>query len=175
MIPQCELVVGVGIPGPVDLERAGGLARRCIAQVVGDAAVLVAELPDAVEGRIAAGDTRDVRIQPAAGDQEQREAGAGFLVVDANGSLLEKAHAVSPCPFCYAGGLTAPPAFQGSPLLSCVFVSKSLASCRSCNWLAGSPEMRLTMRPRFTAGRFAIASVQPRTFLHASPDRESPA
>ena len=32
--------------------------------------------------------------------------------------------------------------------LSCVLVSKSLASWRSCNWLDGSPEMRLTMRPR---------------------------
>ena len=53
----------------------------------------------------------------------------------------------------------------GSPILSCVLVSKSPASCRSCNWLAGSPEMRLTMRPRLTAGRLAMASVQRCTFL----------
>src|SRR6476660_6838706 len=66
-------------------------------------------------------------------------------------------------------------AFVGSPILSCVFVSKSLASWRSCNWLAGSPEMRLTMRPRFTAGRFAIASVQRCTFLYSCTERNSPA
>jgi hypothetical protein len=53
----------------------------------------------------------------------------------------------------------------GSPILSCVWVSKSLAAWRSCNWLAGSPEMRLTMRPRLTAGRLAMASVQRCTFL----------
>jgi hypothetical protein len=52
-----------------------------------------------------------------------------------------------------------------SPILSCVWVSKSPASWRSCNWLAGSPEMRLTMRPRLTAGRLAMASVQRCTFL----------
>ena len=37
--------------------------------------------------------------------------------------------------------------------LSCVFVSKSLASWRSCNCMAGSPLTRLTMRPLRTAGR----------------------
>src|SRR5690242_19903543 len=37
--------------------------------------------------------------------------------------------------------------------LSWVLVSKSPASWRSCNWLEGSPEVRLTMRPRLTAGR----------------------
>ena len=55
MIHQRELIVGVGIPGAVDLERAGGLAGRGIAQVEGDAAVLVAELLHGVEGRIVAG------------------------------------------------------------------------------------------------------------------------
>ena len=37
--------------------------------------------------------------------------------------------------------------------LSCVFVAKSLASCRSCNCSDGSPCSRFTIRPRFTAGR----------------------
>ena len=49
--------------------------------------------------------------------------------------------------------------------LSCVFVSKSLASCRSCNWLDGSPCIRFTIRPRCTAGRAPIASAQRWTFL----------
>ncbi len=49
--------------------------------------------------------------------------------------------------------------------LSCVLVSKSLASCRSCNWLAGSPEVRLTLRPRATAGRAKSWSAQRTTWL----------
>ena len=36
--------------------------------------------------------------------------------------------------------------------LSCVLVSKSLASWRSRNWLAGLPLVRFTMRPRLAAG-----------------------
>jgi hypothetical protein len=56
VIHQRELVVGVGIPGTVDLERARGLAGWRITQVEGNAAVLVAELLHGVEGRIIAGD-----------------------------------------------------------------------------------------------------------------------
>ena len=51
--------------------------------------------------------------------------------------------------------------------LSCVFVSKSLASCRSCNWPDGSPCSRLTIRPRLTAGRAWIGSAQRTTFLYS--------
>ena len=54
MIHQAEMVVGVGIPRPVDLERAGGLAAIGVAQVRRDAAVLALELLDRVEGRAAA-------------------------------------------------------------------------------------------------------------------------
>ena len=49
--------------------------------------------------------------------------------------------------------------------LSCVLVSKSFSACRSRSWLAGSPKIRFTIRPRCTAGRLAIASVQRWTFL----------
>ena len=38
------------------------------------------------------------------------------------------------------------PAHLGSRVLAIIGV------WRSCNWLDGSPERRLTMRPRFTAG-----------------------
>ena len=38
-------------------------------------------------------------------------------------------------------------------ILSCVFVSKSLASCRSRSCSCSSPRTRLTMRPRFTVSR----------------------
>ena len=50
VIHQTEMVVGVGIPRPVDLERAGGLAAVGVAQVRRDAAVLSLELLDRVEG-----------------------------------------------------------------------------------------------------------------------------
>ena len=64
-------------------------------------------------------------------------------------------------PHCRPGSL----AQSAAASLSCVFVSKSLASWRSCNWLEGSPERRLTMRPRFTAGRSRSMSAQRWTFL----------
>ena len=54
MIHQAEMVVGIGIPRPVDLERAGGLAGVGVAQIRRDAAVLTLELLNRVEG-IAAG------------------------------------------------------------------------------------------------------------------------
>ena len=50
VIHQAEMVIGVGIPRPVDLERAGGLAAIGVAQVRRDAAVLSLELLDRVEG-----------------------------------------------------------------------------------------------------------------------------
>jgi hypothetical protein len=56
MIHQAELVIGVGIPGTVDLKRAAGLTGIGVAQVESDAAVLRLELLDRVEGRITAGD-----------------------------------------------------------------------------------------------------------------------
>ena len=46
-----------------------------------------------------------------------------------------------------------------------VFLSKSDASCRSRSCSDGSPVIRLTMRPRFTAGRARMASAQRCTFL----------
>mmetsp|Transcript_1028 Transcript_1028/g.2630 ORF Transcript_1028/g.2630 Transcript_1028/m.2630 type:complete len:258 (-) Transcript_1028:1078-1851(-) len=59
--------------------------------------------------------------------------------------------------------------------LSWVRVSKSRASCRSCSWLAGSPKVRLTIRPRCTAGRCAISSAQRLTWVYSCTDRNSPA
>src|SRR5207253_2393033 len=58
-------------------------------------AVFVLELFDSVERRISADDALDVRIQTAAGDQQQRETRTGLLVMDADGALFEKAHAVA--------------------------------------------------------------------------------
>src|SRR5208282_2104585 len=65
--------------------------------------------------------------------------------------------------------------FAAVASLSAVFVSKSLASWRSCNWLEGSPERRLTMRPRLTAGRSRSISAQRWTFLYSWTARNSAA
>src|SRR5215470_5299130 len=92
MIHQRELIVGVGIPGPINLKGPRGLPRRSVAQVEGDATILVGKLLHGVEGRIWARDALDTRIQSAACDQEQREARARFFVMDANGALFDKAH-----------------------------------------------------------------------------------
>jgi hypothetical protein len=51
--------------------------------------------------------------------------------------------------------------------LSCVLVSKSLASWRSCNCSSGGPLVRLTIRPRLTAGRSPISFVQRVRFLYS--------
>ena len=67
MIHQAEMVVGIGIPRPVDLERAGGLAAVGVAQVRRDAAVLSLELLDRVEG---VGEGGDRRVQSPAGDEQ---------------------------------------------------------------------------------------------------------
>src|SRR6202023_3624012 len=60
MIHQAELVVGVGIPRPTDLARAGGLA----------------------------GEEGYGRVQSPAGKQHKWETGPGLLIVDANGAVF---------------------------------------------------------------------------------------
>src|SRR5215831_18017466 len=83
------MVVGVCIPRPVDLERAGGLAVIGIAQVRRDAAVLSLELLDRVKGAACQGGNR--RVQSPTGNEQQREAGTGLLKVDANGAFFVEA------------------------------------------------------------------------------------
>src|SRR5262249_21975526 len=95
VIHETEVVVGIGIPRPVDLERPGGLAARRVAQVGRDAAVLVPEFLDRVERRPVRHEA-DGRVLPPAGDDEQREAGAGLQVVNADLSLLVKRHGAPP-------------------------------------------------------------------------------
>jgi len=87
MIHQAELVVGVGIPRPVDLDRAGGLAAGGVAEVRRDAAILSLELLNGVEGRVA-GEEGYGRVQSPARKQHQRETGPGFLIIDANGAFF---------------------------------------------------------------------------------------
>lgn len=52
---------------------------------------------------------------------------------------------------------------------------RSDASCRSGTCSSGSPKVRLTLRPRITAGRAAMSSAQRLTFLYSCTDRNSPA
>src|SRR6202161_4959151 len=87
MIHQTELVVGVGIPRPVDLDRADGLAAGGVAQVRCDAAILSLEFLNGVEGRVA-GEEGNGGVQSPAGKQHQRETGPGLLIVDTNGAFL---------------------------------------------------------------------------------------
>src|SRR5215510_2636284 len=85
------MVVGMGIPRPVDLERTGGLATIGVAQVRENAAVLALELLDWIEW--AGEQTGHPRVQRSAGDEQQREAGTGLIITDADGtSFIELGH-----------------------------------------------------------------------------------
>ena len=90
MIHQAELVVGIGVPGPVHLQRPRGLAALGVAQIGRDHAELALELVERVErvGR----EARDRGVQPAAGDDQQREAGTDLLVVDADVAFFIERH-----------------------------------------------------------------------------------
>ena len=86
MIHQADMIVGVSVPWPVHFQRPRGLATLGVAQVRRDYAELVLELLHGVErvGR----EARDRRVQPATGDDHQREAGADLLIVDADVALF---------------------------------------------------------------------------------------
>ena len=93
MVHQPELVVGEGVPRVLGRHRAGGLAAIGVALVHRDAAEVVLELFHRVDhgGRPVA----DARVQAAAGGDQQREAGAGLLVADANVALLIERQGIS--------------------------------------------------------------------------------
>src|SRR6266446_6154375 len=77
-------------PRAVDCEWAGGLAAIGVAQIRRDNAVLALELLHRVEGVVR--EARDRGVQPAAGDDQQREAGADLLIVDADVTLFVERH-----------------------------------------------------------------------------------
>ena len=97
MVQEAKHVVGVGVPRPVHLERSRGLAAIGVAQVEGDAAVFVLELGGGVERRrrrvLGIGNSR---IEPAAGNDQQRKAGADILVIDPHIAFFIERHAISP-------------------------------------------------------------------------------
>src|SRR5579862_8137811 len=92
MIHQAEMVVGMRIPGAIDLEGTCGLAVISIAKVGADAAVFVLELIHRIEGGIGRRQIWDGGIQPATGNHQQREARTLLLEMDANRAFLVNAH-----------------------------------------------------------------------------------
>jgi len=90
VIHQPDVVIGTGVPRPVDFERPHRLAAIGVAQIRRNNAVLALELLQRVEGVI--GEARDRGVQTAAGDDHQREAGAGLFVMDANVAFFENRH-----------------------------------------------------------------------------------
>src|SRR5678816_3482976 len=97
VVHQPELVVGVGVPGAIDLQRASGLAGIRIAQVGADAAEVALVPLHGVEGRGGL-PGREGRVEAPAGDEEQGKAGADLPVVDADGASLVERHGDSPPP-----------------------------------------------------------------------------
>src|SRR5215471_4019698 len=85
------MVIGIGIPRPIDLERAGGLAAIGVAQVREDAAIFSLELFDRIK-RSAAFQEGDRRVQSPAGDKQQRKARTGLLILNANGAFFVERH-----------------------------------------------------------------------------------
>jgi hypothetical protein len=85
-IHHAELVVGERAPGIVDRQRASGLAAGRVALIHGDHAEVVLELLGNVDNR--ARPDADVRVQPAAGRGQEREARADLGVADAHVATL---------------------------------------------------------------------------------------
>ena len=90
MVHQPELVVGECVPRILDRNRTGRLAAIGVALVHRDAVEVVFEFLHRVEhcGRPIA----DPRVQAPAGGDQQRKAGAGLLVADADVAFLIERH-----------------------------------------------------------------------------------
>src|SRR4029077_8186866 len=88
------MVIGIGIPRPVDLERAGRLTAIGVAQVGEDAAVFSLELFDRIK-RSAAFQEGDRRVQSPPRDEQQRKARTGLLILNANGAFFVERHCSS--------------------------------------------------------------------------------
>ena len=66
MIHQADMIVGIGVPRPVGLERACGLASLGVAQIRRDDAVFVLELVERVE-RVGRARPATVELSPPPG------------------------------------------------------------------------------------------------------------
>lgn len=171
------MVVGVGIPGPVDLEQTEDNRHWHYTQVECDAAVFVPELLCiALKDEQLPVIPEIVGFNPPPTISGNREARTGLLIMDANNALLGKSSWWLSCPIGmrgvnrrYAASIT----WQARNLVLRRSVEIG-AAWRSCNWLAGSPgAVDHASAPH--GQRFAIASVQRCTFLYSCTDRNSPA
>src|SRR5260370_35692365 len=90
VVHQPQLVVGEGAPRVIDRDRAAGFAAIGVALVHRDAAEIVLEGLRGVKH--CGGPIADPGVQAPAGGDQQREAGAGVLVADADVALLIKRH-----------------------------------------------------------------------------------
>src|SRR5262245_61256879 len=90
MVHQSQLIVGKRVPWVGGRDRAGRLAAVRVALIHRDAAKLVLEYFHRVENRGAP--IADARVEPATGDEKQRETGTGFLITDSDVAFLIKRH-----------------------------------------------------------------------------------
>ena len=90
VVHQAELVRREGVPRVVHLHRACRFATVGVALVHGDAAEVVLEHLHGVEDGRAP--VAQPGVQAAARCHQQREAGAGLLVVDADVSVFVERH-----------------------------------------------------------------------------------
>src|SRR5215467_1046250 len=88
------MVIGIGIPRPIDLERARRLPATGVAHVRKDAAVFSLELFDRIK-RSATFQEGNRRVQSPAGDEQQRKARTGLLILNANGAFFVERHCSS--------------------------------------------------------------------------------
>ena len=94
VIHQTDMVIGIGIPRPIDLERAGGLTAIGVAHVREDAAVFSLELFDRIK-RSAAFQAGDRRVQSPPGTSNNGKPGTGLLILNANGAFFVERHGSS--------------------------------------------------------------------------------
>jgi hypothetical protein len=96
MVHQPELIVGERVPRVLGRNRISRLAAVGVALVHRDAMEIVLECLRRVEHR--SRPVADLRVQAAAGSDQQREARACFLVADADVSFFVKRHGSSSYP-----------------------------------------------------------------------------
>ena len=97
MIHQPQLVIGICIPRPIDLQRTRRLPTLGISQIHRDAAILALEFLHRIERRAVA-QKPDRRVQTPAGDNQQRKPGPGLFVMDSDIAFFVERHGSSSRP-----------------------------------------------------------------------------
>src|SRR5438105_8517128 len=128
VVHQPELVVGKRIRRVIDLHGTAGFAAIGIALVHRDAAEVVLELFHRVDHR--GRPVADARIEAATGSDQQREAGAGLLVANADVALLKEWHGS----LLQGCGRSACCGGQGAPA-DVLSQSAAVSEAFRCKWL----------------------------------------